>query len=215
MVAESHLTLFHAPMSRSVRVRWCLEEMGLPHELERLGAITADVRGKLGGEAYRAINPLQKVPALKDADAVILESLAMLEYLAGKYGPTPLALTPDEPDYGRYLEWLHFGEAAMAMSVNLTLAHTTLLPEAHRNEGLAKWARAEVDKQLNFISERGLEGGKRTYLAGDRLTLADMSIGYILYLLKIVKQFDGAPEPVRAYFDRLREIDSWKRASAD
>jgi hypothetical protein len=42
-----------------------------------------------------------------------------------------------------------------------------------------------------------------------------MSVGYMLYLLKIVKQFDGAPEPVRAYFDRLRGIDSWKRASAD
>lgn len=215
MVPEPRLTLYHAPMSRSVRVRWCLEEMGLPHTLERLGAITAEARGNLGGDAYRAINPLQKVPALKDGDQVILESLAMLEYLAGKHGPTPLALTPDEPDYGRYLEWLHFGEAAMAMSVNLTLAHTTLLPEAHRNKGMGQWARSEVDKQLAFISERGLENGARQYLAGDRLTLADMSIGYILFLLKIVKQFDGAPQSVRDYFDHLRQGEAWKRASAD
>lgn len=215
MATEPNLTLYHAPMSRSVRVRWCLEEMGLPHTLERLGAITPDVRGKLGGEAYRAVNPLQKVPALKDGEMVMLESVAMLEYLAAEYGPTPLALTAGEADFGRYLEWLHFGEATMSMSVNLTLAHTTLLPEAHRNAGLAKWARAEVDKQLNFFSERGLDGGARRFIAGDRLTLADMSMGYMLYLLKIVKQFDGAPQPVRDYFDRLRAIESWGRASAD
>jgi glutathione S-transferase len=215
MAADSHLTLYHAPMSRSVRVRWCLEEMGTPHTVEHLGPITGEVRGNVGGDAYRAIHPLQKVPALKDGDDVMLESVAMLEYLTAKYGPTPLVVTPDEPDFGRYLEWLHFGEATMSMSVNLVLAHTALLPEAHRNPALAKWARAEVDKQLKLLSERGLEGGARTYLAGDRLTLADMSLGYMLLLLKIVKQFDGAPEPVRAYFDRLRQLDSWKRATAD
>ncbi len=215
MVAEPRLTLYHAPMSRSVRVRWCLEEMGLPHHLERLGAITPETRGDVGGADYRAVHPLQKVPALKDGETVILESLAMLEYLAAKHGPTPLALSPDEADYGRYLEWLHFGEATMAMSVNLTLAHSTLLPEAHRSAGMLKWARSEVDKQLKLLAERGLEDGARSFLAGDRLTLADMSLGYMLFLLKIVKQFDGAPEPVRRYFDRLREIESWKRASAD
>jgi len=214
MVPEPRLTLYHAPMSRSVRVRWCLEEMGLPHHLERLGAITADTRGDVGGADYRAVHPLQKVPALKDGETVILESLAMLEFLAAKHGPTPLAVTPDEADFGRYLEWLHFGEATMAMSVNLTLAHSTLLPEAHRNSAMLKWARGEVDKQLKLLAERGLVDG-RAFLAGDRLTLADMSVGYMLYLLKIVKQFDGAPEAVRSYFDRLRAIDSWKRASAD
>lgn len=202
-------------MSRSVRVRWCLEEMGLAHTIERLAPITADTRGNVGGAEFKTINPLQKVPALKDGDEVILESNAMLEYLVTKYGPTPLAVTPDEPDYGRYLEWLHYGEATMAMSVNLTLAHTTLLPEAHRNAGIAKWARAEVAKQLSVLGQRGLDNGARTYLAGDRLTIADMSIGYMLFLLKIVKQFDAAPDSVRAYFDHLRTLDSWKRASAD
>jgi glutathione S-transferase len=214
MVPEPRLTLYHAPMSRSVRVRWCLEEMALPHHLERLGAITPQTRGDVGGADYRAVHPLQKVPALKDGETVILESLAMLEYLAAKHGPTPLAVTPDEADFGRYLEWLHFGEATMAMSVNLTLAHSTLLPEAHRNAGMLKWARGEVDKQLKLLAERGL-ADDRAFLAGGRLTLADMSVGYMLYLLKIVKQFDGAPEPVRAYFDRLRAFDSWTRASAD
>jgi len=210
MVAEPRYTLFHAPMTRSVRVRWLLEEMKLPYTLDRVEF----ARGDVGGAAFRAVNPLQKVPAFKDGDVVILESLAINEYILAKNAPTPLALTADEDEFGRYLEWMHFGEATMSMAVNLTLAHSTLLPEAHRNSGLLKWAREAVDKQLALLAERGLGDG-RDFLAGGRLTAADMSVGYMLYLLKIVKQFDGAPQPVRAYFDRLRAIDSWTRASAD
>ncbi|MGJ3231659.1 MAG: glutathione S-transferase family protein [Oceanicaulis sp.] len=210
MVPEARYTLFHAPMSRSVRVRWLLEEMGLPHTLERVEF----TRGNVGGDAYRAVNPLQKVPSFKDGDRVILESLAINQYILAKNAPTPLAVSSDEEDFARYLEWTEFGEATMSMAVNLTLAHAALLPEEHRNAGMLKWARAQVDKQLAMLAERGLGDG-RDYLAAGRLTAADMSVGYMLYLLKIVKQFDGAPEPVRAYFDRLRQLESWKRASAD
>ncbi|MFW5660119.1 MAG: glutathione S-transferase family protein [Oceanicaulis sp.] len=210
MVPEARYTLYHAPMSRSVRVRWLLEETGLPYSLERVEF----TRGDVGGAAFRAVNPLQKVPAFRDGETVILESLAINEYVLAKNAPSPLAVTPDEEDFARYLEWTQFGEATMSMAVNLTLAHAALLPEEHRNAGMLKWARAQVDKQLAVIAERGL-GGRRDFLAAGRLTAADMSVGYMLYLLKIVKQFDGAPEPVRAYFDRLRQLESWKRASAD
>lgn len=213
-MSEPNITLYHAPMSRSVRVRWCLEEMGLPHRLENLGPITANQRGKMGGDAFKAINPMQKIPAMTDGDRVMLESVAMVEYLVTKYGPTELAVTPDEPDYDRYLEWMHFSEGTMSMAVNLTLAHTTLLPEEQRNPGLAKWARMELDKQLKLVAERGLGEG-REYLAAGRFTAADIVLGYLFYLLKIVKQFDGAPEPVKAYFDRLKQRPAWQRASAD
>jgi len=93
MTAQPDLTLFHAPMTRSIRPRWALEEMGLPYTLERV----AFDRGNVGGDAYRAVNPMQKVPALKDGDQVILESTAILEYLVTKHGPTPLAVTRTRP----------------------------------------------------------------------------------------------------------------------
>jgi len=209
MTAQPDLTLFHAPMTRSIRPRWALEEMGLPYTLERV----AFDRGNVGGDAYRAVNPMQKVPALKDGDQVILESTAILEYLVTKHGPTPLAVTPDEADYGRYLEWLHFAEGTMSMSVNLTLAHTMLLPEEQRNPALAQWALANVNRQLVQVAERGLGDG-REWLAAGRFTAADISMGYMFYLLKIVKQFDNAPEPVKAYFDRIKVRPAWRRASA-
>ncbi len=211
MTDTPNLTLYHGAMSRSIRVRWCLEEMGLPYTLERPDFKHGDV----GGEAYKDVNPMQKIPALKDGDEVLLESVAICEYLAHRYGPTELVLKPEEADYARYLEWLHFGEATMSMAVNLILAHTLLLPEEQRNAGLAAWARKTVDKQLVCLAERGLEDGKRSFLAGDRLTLADMSVAYMLFLLKITKQFGGAPVAVADYFNCIREIESWKRASAD
>lgn len=211
MTAESNLTLYHAPMTRSVRVRWCLEQMGLPYVLER---VSFD-RGNVGGDAYRAVNPMQKVPAFKDGDTVVLESTAIVEYLVTRHGPTELAVSPDEPEYGRYLEFLHFGEATMSMGVNLTLAHGYLLPEDQRNPSVLKWARAAVDKQLGLIAERGLENGARDWIAAGRLTAADMSVGYMLYLLKIVRQFDGAPPVVQAYFDRIKALPSWQAASRD
>lgn len=211
MTDAPNLTLYHGPMSRSIRARWCLEEMGLPYTLER----PEFTHGNVGGEAYKDVNPLQKIPALKDGDEVLLESVAICEYLTHRYGPTDLVVQPEEADFGRYLEWLHFGEATMSMPVNLILAHTLLLPEDRRNPALAAWARQTVDKQLKVIAERGLEDGKRIFFAGERLTLADMSLMYMLFLLKITKQFDGAPQVVTDYFNRIREIDSWKRASAD
>ncbi len=214
MTDAPKLTLYHAPQSRSVRPRWCLEEMGLDYGIERL-SVMGEARGNVGGETYKAINPMQKVPALKDGDTVVLESLAICEYLANRYGPSPLVVTSDEADYPRYLEWLHFGEATMSMSINLMLAHAVILPEKHRNEAMLKWALDLVSSQLNLVVERGLDRGKRDFVAGDRLTLADMSLGYMLFLLKITGQFHVVPDVASDYFNRLRSTDSWKRATAD
>ena len=203
------ITLYYAPLTRAIRPRWVMEEMGIPYRLER-----PDFKhGNVGGEAFREINPLQKIPAMRDGSTLMLESLAMMQYLAGKYGPTDLVVTPDEPDYARYLEWLHFGEASMVMANSLMLAHTMLLPEDKRNPNLARWARYEFDKQASVIASRGLEG--REWLAGGRLTLADMSIVYMLLLVKLVKQFDDVPDELKAYFKRVTALDSWKRATAD
>lgn len=201
------LTLYHAPMTRSIRPRWALEEMGLDYRLEMVDF----ERGNVGGDAYRAVNPLQKVPALKDGDQVILESVAIVEYLANRYGPSPLVVTPVEDDYARYLEWLHYGEGSMSMSVNLLLAHTMLLPEKHRNPQLAQWAKAEVDRHLAHIAARGLDG--REFLAAGRFTAADMAVTYMLYLLKLLRQLEDAPEAVKAYWERITAMDSWKTAS--
>lgn len=208
MVDTSGIRLYHAPRTRSIRARWLLEEMGLPHEIV---PVPFDKR-PIGDEAYADIHPLRKVPVLQDKGTVVMESLAILQYLLGRYGPSPLEVTPDEADYGQYLQWLHFGEAGMGMAVNLLLAHSVLLPEKARDPRMAAWALSEVNQLLEFIGKNGL--GEREYIAADRFTAADISVTYMFYLLKTIRQFNGAPDNLKAYFKRVTGRDSWAAASA-
>ena len=208
MADTSGIRVYHAPRTRSIRVLWLLQEMGLPHEIV---PVKFDSR-PAGDEAYAEIHPLRKIPALDDKGTIVLESLAIMQYLLGRYGPSPLEVTPDEADYGRYLQWLHFGEAGMGMAVNLLLAHSLLLPEKARDPRMAAWALSEVNQLLDFIGKTGL--GEREYLAADRFTAADISVTYMFYLLKTIRQFDGAPDNLKAYFKRVTARDSWAAASA-
>lgn len=201
------LKLYHAPRTRSVRVRWLLEEMGLDHEVV---PVAFDKR-PAGDEAYAKINPMRKVPALEANGEVIVESLAIMEFLLNRYGPTDLLPAVDDPAYGRYLQWFHFGEAGMGVGINMLLAHTFILPEKARNAGIAAWAWDETSKGLEFIAKNGLAEG--AYLAGERFTAADISVGYMLYLLKLIGKLGEAPESVQAYFKRLTSRDAWAAAS--
>jgi len=208
MVDQSGLRLYHAPRTRSVRVRWLLEEMKLPYTLETV----AFGQRPAGDEAYADVHPLRKVPALADKGRVMFESVAIMQYIMGRYGPTDLDVKPEEEDYGLFLQWLHFGESGLIMPVTLLLAHTVLLPEKARSEVIAKSAKADTVKALTMLAEHGLKD--RDYLAGNRFTAADISVGYMLFLLKIIKQMDDAPEAVKAYFARLTARPAWAVASA-
>ncbi len=208
MVDQSDLRLYHAPRTRSLRVRWLLEEMKLPYTLESV----AFAQRPAGDEAYADIHPLRKVPALADKGRVMFESVAIMQYIMGRYGPTDLDVKPDEADYDLFLQWLHFGESGMILPVTLLLAHTVLLPEKARSDVIARSAKADTVKALALLAEHGLKG--REFLAGDRFTAADISVGYMLFLLKIIKQMDDAPEAVKAYFARLTTRPTWIAASA-
>jgi glutathione S-transferase len=164
------LVLYHAPQTRSIRVRWALEEMGLDYRIEPVQFKSRPA----GDEAFAKISPLRKLPAFRDGAMTMTESNAILQYLLGKYGPSDLEVKPDEADYGRYLQFLHFGEGGMTMPVSLLLAHTALLPEDQRNPALAKWAKIETGKLLDYLADHGLDG--RDWLAAGRFTAADISV---------------------------------------
>jgi glutathione S-transferase len=208
MTQANDLILFHAPRTRSLRVRWLFEEMGLKHTLQPVQFS----KRPAGDAAYEKIHPLRKIPALKDGDTIVLESVAILQYVLGRYGPSPLEVLPEEDGYGHYLQMLHFGESGMVMPISLLLAHTALLPENKRDPALAAWAKTEMDKALGYLSETGL--ADNDYLAADRFTAADISVCYMFYLLKVIRQFDDAPDNLKGYFKRLTQRPSWSVASS-
>ena len=92
------LTVYHMKGSRSLRVTWLLEELGLPYVVELIGFDP----GNAGGDEYRKIHPLNKVPALIDGKTTMFESVAIMQFVMNKYGDGGLRPNINDSDYGSY-----------------------------------------------------------------------------------------------------------------
>ena len=154
------LKLIHFPMTRSLRVVWALYELGLDAEIEtRLFD-----RPKLKDPDYLKLNPLGKTPVFFDGGKRMVESVAIIEYLANRYADGMLSRRPQDADYADYVQWMQFGEAGMGGYVSMLLGHTMLLPEEQRIEAMKVWSVNETQNCLNFIES---EIDDRDYLLGD------------------------------------------------
>jgi glutathione S-transferase len=200
------LTLYHCAAARSFRPLWTLEELGLSYDLKML-----PFPPRVFAKEYLGLNPLGTIPLLLDGDTRMTESAAIAQYLVTRYGPTPLAVGVDEPDFGAYLNWLHFGEATLTFPQTLVLRYTQLEPEARRNPQVAtdyaKWF---------FGRLRGLEAAvaKNDTLCGGRFTAADISVGYALLLAQNIGLGKDFTPAVAAYWQRMQARDGYKRAVA-
>ncbi len=200
------LKLIHFPMTRSLRVAWAGYELGLDLEIET----RVFDRAILKEPEYLKLNPLGKTPVFFDGDKRMVESVAIIEYLSNKYANGALSRNASHADYGDYLQWMEFGEAGMGGYVGQLLGHSMLLPEEFRIESMRLWAEGEMKTCLNFL-ESNLDADG--YLL-DEFSLADISVGYILFLVKVSRNGKLMGEKTAAYFARLCERDGWKRASA-
>src|SRR6202035_3512809 len=168
------ITLYHCHAARSFRPLWMLEELGLAYVLKML-----PFPPRVFAKDYLDLNPLGTIPLLLDGDTRMTESAAIAQYLATRFGPTPLAVSVDEPDYAAFLNWLHFGEATLTFPQTLVLRYSQLEPEERRNPQVA----ADYAKWF-FGRLRGIEAAiaDRDMLCGGRFTAADISVGYALLL---------------------------------
>lgn len=198
--------IYHSKFARSVRVIWACEELGLPYEIEPVS-----LHGM--GEptpGYDEIHPLKKIPALKDGDVTLFESLAILDYIFGRYDDS-LRPKPDSEHYAEYLKWFHFGEASLGQYVTMAMGHKVLLPEKLRIESMAKWATRESHKCFELMAE---PLSKHDYLLPTGFSGADISCAYMILLAKFSKIFGDAPESVKAYFKRISERPGWQKATS-
>jgi glutathione S-transferase len=198
------ITLWHCHNARSFRPLWALEELGLSYELKML-----PFPPRMFAKEYLSVNPLGTIPFFQDGETVMTESAAICEFLVTRYGPTPLAVERDDPAFGSFLNWLHFGEATLTFPQTLVLRYSRLEPEARRQpqvaEDYAKWFLGRL-RAVNAAVEA------REYLCADRFTAADISVGYALQLassLGLDAQFTPA---IAVYWSRLQQRDGYKRA---
>jgi glutathione S-transferase len=192
--------------ARSFRPLWTLEELGLPYELKML-----PFPPRVFDKSYLDVNPLGTVPALFDGDVRMTESAAICQYLAASSSGAPLDVAPGEPGFADYLNYLHFGEAT------LTFPQTLVLRYAHFETGERRLPQVAEDYAKWFLARlRSLERVlmQHDYLAANRFTAADISVGYALLLadhLGLQSRFTPA---VMAYWERLRVRDGFQRAMA-
>jgi glutathione S-transferase len=198
------LRIFHTPHSRSVRVVWLAEELGVPYE----PVIVPYAGPKPAG--FEAASPLGQLPAIEDGDARMIESVAIMQYLLGKHGPSPLEVKPSEKDFAPYLQFLHFGEANM-LAVGSPLVNTLYkAPEDQRENWTINSIRTALLARLPVVSARLKD---RDYIAGDRFTAADISVGFALNSF----HYYGFPDPLeprlQGYVERVSSRPGYKKAT--
>ena len=198
------MRLYHCIDSRSLRPLWALEEMQLDYELTPL-----EFPPRAHHPEYLEVNPLGTVPTLVDGDTVLTESAAMCQYLADAYGPTELAVGPEEPGYGAYLNWLHRSDATLTFPQTLVLRYSRLEPRERRLPQVVEDYSIWYLSRLRSV-ETALEG--RDYLVADRFTMADIAVGYALYFGTTLGLDERYKPNCLRYLAHLSERQAFQRA---
>ncbi|MBY0447069.1 MAG: glutathione S-transferase family protein [Hyphomonadaceae bacterium] len=201
------LTIYHVKPTRSLRVVWLAEELGLPYSLKHMPFDPAALRT----EEFLRISPFGIVPAIEDGGVRMTESGAICQYLTERYGKAPFRRQLGDPDYPQYLQWLHAGEATLTPPLTSVAAHTVLRPEPRRIPLVAEEA-AERFREHAQVLNRQL--GETGYLLGSDFTAVDVMVGYALHVAKLLGLLKDAPDDVRKYFTRLAERPAYQRAVA-
>jgi glutathione S-transferase len=198
------LTLYHCKGSRSVRPLWTLEEMGIDFEL-----VSMEFPPRYLHEGYKDINPLGTVPCMVDGDVVMTESAGISQYVVDKYGPTPLAVSKDEADYGTYLNWLHRSDATLTFPQTLFLRYTILEPEERRVPQVAEDYRKWFLARARSIEEAT---ATREFLCSDRFTIADICVSYAIHLALSLKIDEVLTPNIAKYWAGISARPAYKRA---
>ena len=189
---------------RGFRVVWLLEEMGLPYKLRPVDLMA----GVENDAEFLAINPAGFIPAIQDGTVTMVESIAIMEYLMGRYGPTQLAPDARDPAFPAYQQFLHLGEAGLAASIYFVVGARHFAPEAQRQNWSAGQAQGVFDSRLGLVTR---QLALTPYLAGEAFTAADISL---TYALELAQRAGGVSlgEAERAYVARTTAREAYKRA---
>jgi glutathione S-transferase len=201
------ITIYHLNISRSERILWLAEELGLPYRLERyLREPTM-----AAPDSLRAIHPLGRAPVIRDGDLVLAESGAIVEYLIHRHGGGRLAVPPESPDYAQYLYWMHFAEGtAMTQYLLLLFMGGALVPGVDQSATWVVRTRNQTASLLQYMDDHL---GRQPYFAGKTFTAADIMMAYTYGIVSGFLRLDLAPfKHTQRYLALIGERPAYRKA---
>ncbi|HEX4385402.1 MAG TPA: glutathione S-transferase [Myxococcales bacterium] len=211
------LTVHHLNNSRSQRVLWLLEELGLEYELKRY---QRDPKTMLAPPALREVHPLGKSPVVVDDGLALAESGAVLEYLVDRYGNGRLKPDASSPERLRYTYWMHYaeGSAMPPLLLKLIFDRVEKSPMPFFVKPIAKGISAKVkaafitpnlETHLDFMES---ELGKFTWFAGEELTAADIQMSFPIEAARSRGGLNGSRPRLMSFLQRIESRPAYKRA---
>ena len=211
------ITVHHLNNSRSQRILWLLEELGVPYELKRY---QRDPKTLLAPPELRAVHPLGKSPVISDGELTLAESGAIIEYLAERYGEGSLIPAHGTPQRLRCNYWLHYaeGSAMPPLLLKLVFRRVETAPAPFFVKPVAKGIarkvqRSFIDPQLKLHLDY-LEGelGKAEWFAGDAFSVADIQLSFPLEAFAARGGLDSSYPRLSAFLQRIHARPAYQRA---
>ena len=200
------ITIYHLDTSRSERIVWLMEELGLEYKLE---LFQRNANGS-APDALREIHALGKAPVIRDGDTVLAESGAIVDYIVHRYAGDRLAVAPAAAAYARYVYWFHFAEGSL-MSLLILALVIGRVPEA--NASPVRTRVLERMKQTLFFIDSEL--AQATYFAGSAFTAADVMMTFPFTTMRHFLNYDLAPYAnILAYLQRIESRPAYQKAMA-
>ena len=212
------LTVHHLENSRSQRVLWLLEELGLPYTVQRYAR---DPKTQLAPPALRQVHPLGKSPVITDGERTVAETGAIVEYLVDRAGGA-LRPAPGTAEFDRYQHWLHFAEGTAMPPLVMKLVFDTIAssPMPFFVKPVAKGICARVlrsfvmpniDRQLDFLEA---ELKPRTWFCGDDFSAADVMLSFPLEAAAQRAGLDATRPVLMDFLQRIHARPAYRRALA-
>jgi glutathione S-transferase len=188
------IKLYEFPPTRSIRVRWTLQELGIPFE-----AVTVNMlAGEHKAPAYLKVNPAGKLPTLIDGDLTLTESMAIVLYLGEKYLDKGL-MPRDLAARAEFYKWIMFAATELEQPLWRIARNTAVYPENKRIPADVPHAREDFSESAAVLEEH-MKG--REFLVGKTATIADFVMAYTLDWGNEVQLLDGCPQ-LKAYMNKM------------
>lgn len=211
------IVVHHLNNSRSQRVLWLLEELGLAYEVKRY---QRDAKTMLAPPELRAVHPLGKSPVIQDGEATLAESGAILEYLVGRHGNGRLIPAAGTPERLRYTYWMHFAEGSAMPPLLMKLVFDRIekgpmpffvrpVARAIAQRAKSSFIQPNIDRSLDFMEG---ELGKSDWFAGAEFSAADIQMSFPLEAARVRGGLDAKRPRLMAFLERIHARPAYRRA---